>query len=56
MVDFENGFFKLSPIDPKAVAAKVTPLLVERETIVAAFKTIRDFVVFTDKLISAFIL
>lgn len=49
MIDFENGFFKLSPIDPKSVADKVTPLLVEGETIVAAFKTIRDFVVFTDK-------
>lgn len=49
MIDFENGFFKLSPIEPRSVADKVLPLLVEGETIVAAFKTIRDFVVFTDK-------
>ncbi len=49
MIDFENGFFKLSPIEPKTVADKVAPLLVEGEMIVAAFKTIRDFVVFTDK-------
>lgn len=49
MIDFENGFFKLSPIEPKTVADKVAPLLVDGEMIVAAFKTIRDFVVFTDK-------
>lgn len=49
MIDFENGFFKLSPVEPKSVADKVNPLLVEGESIVAAFKTIRDFVVFTNK-------
>ena len=49
MIDFENGFFKLSPVEPKTVADKVAPLLVEGEEIVAAFKTIRDFVVFTNK-------
>ncbi len=49
MIDFENGFFKLTPVDSKVVADKVAPLLVENEEIVAAFRTIRDFVVFTDK-------
>ncbi len=53
MIDFENGFFKLSPIDPKSVMDRVAPLMVENEGIVAAFKTIRDFVVFTNKRVIA---
>ncbi len=49
MIDFKNGFFKLSPIDPASISDKVTPLLIEGESIVAAFKAIRDSVVFTNK-------
>ena len=50
MIDFKNGsLFKLSPIEPSAVMDKVAPFLVDGEHIVAAFKAIRDSVVFTNK-------
>lgn len=50
MIDFENGsLFKLSPIAPSAIMDKVAPFLVEGEYIAAAFKAIRDSVVFTNK-------
>lgn len=51
MIDFQNGFFKLSPIAAAEIAAKVEPLLIDGERIVAAFKAIRDSVVFTNKRI-----
>ena len=50
MIDFENGsLFKLSPVEPETLMPRVGPLLVEGETIVAAFKALRDSVVFTNK-------
>ena len=49
MIDFENGFFKLSPVEPDSVMPRVGPLLIDGEYIVAAFKTIRDSVIFTNK-------
>ncbi len=50
MIDFQNGsFFKLSPVDPSTLMPRVGPLLVEGEGIIAAFKAIRDSVVFTNK-------
>lgn len=50
MIDFQNGsFFKLSPVDPATLMPRVGPLLVEGESIIAAFKAIRDSVVFTNK-------
>ena len=50
MIDFENGsLFKLSPVDPETLMPRVGPLLVEGESIVAAFKALRDSVVFTNK-------
>ncbi len=51
MIDFEGGFFKLSPVDPSEVQGLVGPLLIEGEYIVAAFKDIRDSIVFTTKRI-----
>ncbi|MBR5887794.1 MAG: PH domain-containing protein [Akkermansia sp.] len=54
MIDFQNGsFLKLMPVDPAGQQNKVAPLLVEGEYVVAAFKTIRDSVVFTNKRIIA---
>lgn len=53
MIDFQNGFFKLSPVAPASLSDKVEPLLVEGEYIFAAFKAIRDSVVFTNKRIIA---
>ena len=54
MIDFENGsLFKLSPVEPESQMPRVAPLLVECEYIVAAFKAIRDSVVFTNKRVIA---
>lgn len=54
MIDFQNGsIFKLSAVDPSKVADRVNPLLVDGEEIVAAFKDIRDSVVFTNKRVIA---
>ena len=50
MIDFQNkSIIKLSKIDPNTVAGNVTPLLVPGENIIAAYKAMRDYVVFTDK-------
>lgn len=54
MIDFENNsVFKLSPVAPESMMERVGPLLVEGEIIIAAFKAIRDFVVFTSKRVIA---
>ena len=54
MIDFENGsLFKLSPVSPENQMERVGPLLVEGECIIAAFKAIRDSVVFTNKRVIA---
>ena len=54
MIDFENGsLFKLSPVDPESQMGRVAPLLIEGEYVVAAFKAIRDAVVFTNKRVIA---
>lgn len=54
MIDFENGsLFKLSPVSPESQMDRVGPLLVEGECIIAAFKAIRDSVVFTNKRVIA---
>lgn len=54
MIDFENGsLFKLSPVSPERQMERVGPLLVEGECIIAAFKAIRDSVVFTNKRVIA---
>jgi len=52
MIDFNNkGFFKLKQAPD--YAEKVTDLLLADEEIVAAYKTMRDGVVFTNKRIIA---
>ena len=54
MIDFANGsVFKLSPADPNELGPQVAPLLVQNEYLVASFKSVRDFVVFTDKRVIA---
>lgn len=54
MIDFENGsLFKLSPVSTESQMERVGPLLVEGECIIAAFKAIRDSVVFTNKRVIA---
>ena len=50
MIDFENGsFIKLKRINPDIVSSEITPLLIEDEEIISAYKAMRDYVVFTDK-------
>ena len=54
MIDFSNGsVFKLSPANPQDIGPAVAPLLIQNEQIVACFKGMRDFVVFTDKRLIA---
>ncbi|MEV6306678.1 PH domain-containing protein [Actinoplanes sp. NPDC051861] len=54
MIDFANGsVFKLNPCDPNEVVPQVAPFLVQGERVIFAFKTVRDFVVFTDKRLIA---
>lgn len=52
MIDFQNkSIIKLSKINPDSVAGNVAPLLVPGETIIGAYKAMRDYIVFTDKRI-----
>lgn len=52
MIDFTNkDFFKLTKTDSEGIAKKVQPLLVNGEQIIGEYKSIRDFVVFTDRRI-----
>src|SRR3954465_9211092 len=54
MIDFSNGsVFKLSAIHPQEIAPAVAPLMIDGEQIIACFKAVRDFVVFTDKRLIA---
>lgn len=54
MIDFNNGsVFKLNQADPSVGVTAVQPLLLDDETVVAAFKGSRDMVVFTSKRIVA---
>lgn len=54
MIDFKNAnYFKLKPIDAKEGVALVQPMLLDDEDVVAAFKSVRDMVVFTNKRIIA---
>ena len=54
MIDFANGsVFKLSPCNPDDITPAIAPLLIEGESSVLAFKTVRDFVVFTNKRLIA---
>ena len=54
MLDFQNAtFMKLKPVDNKAFADQVSPMLVNGEQIIDTFQSIRDGVVFTTKRIIA---
>jgi hypothetical protein len=54
MIDFQNGsVFKLKPADASEIASDVAPVLLPDEEILAAFKAMRDYVVFTSKRVVA---
>lgn len=50
MIDFQNGsIFKLKQTNPDSVMRDVSPLLVNGEDVLSAYKGLRDYVVFTNK-------
>lgn len=52
MIDFKNAeFLKLKPAEDSTYSAALAPTLVDGETIIGTFKSIRDGVVFTNKRI-----
>lgn len=54
MIDFEkSAVFKLSPIATKHMLEPINSFLVEGETVMAVFSTMRDQLVFTNKRIIA---
>lgn len=54
MIDFKNAvFLKLKPVDNSTFSESLTPMLVDGETILSSYRTVRDGVVFTTKRIFA---
>ena len=54
MIDFKNAsFLKLRPVNDNAFEKMIAPLLVEGETHIGSYQSIRDGVVFTNKRIIA---
>ena len=54
MIDFKNAsFVKLRPVNDNAFEKMIAPLLVEGETHIGSYQSIRDGVVFTNKRIIA---
>lgn len=54
MIDFKNAsYFKLKRVDNSKYSSLITPLFTDGESILSAFKSIRDGVVFTNKRIIA---
>ena len=54
MIDFQNAsVFKLKEGNADELGRSVEPILVDGERVVAAFKAMRDYVVFTDKRLIA---
>ncbi len=54
MIDFKNAsYFKLKQVDNSKYSSLITPLFTDGESILSAFKSIRDGVVFTNKRIIA---
>jgi len=50
MIDFNNGtFVKLKKVNNNAVGSNLQALLLPNECIISTYKSIRDYVVFTDK-------
>lgn len=53
MIDFQNCVFKLRRINDNSVINDISPLFVNDESIIGAYKGIRDYVVFTNKRLIA---
>ncbi len=54
MIDFNNAvFFKLNMVSNDTFSSQIAPILINDETIISTYKSIRDGVVFTNKRIIA---
>ncbi|GAA2690730.1 PH domain-containing protein [Actinoplanes palleronii] len=54
MIDFNNGsVFKLTACDPGELVPQVAPFLIQGEQVIFGFRSVRDFVVFTNKRLMA---
>lgn len=54
MIDFKNGsIIKLNVTNETGPAQDIQPLLVKNETIIRTYKSVRDYVMFTNKRIIA---
>lgn len=54
MIDFTNAsVVKLAPIDPRDLVQELSPLLVQDEQLLFAFKSVRDYVAFTNRRLIA---
>lgn len=54
MIDFKNAeYLKLKPVNNTEFEGRISPMLVQGESVVLSFKSIRDGVVFTNKRIFA---
>ncbi|MDE6977581.1 MAG: PH domain-containing protein [Lachnospiraceae bacterium] len=52
MIDFQNkAIIKLSKVNAETIMHDITPLLIPGEDVIGAYKSMRDYVVFTDKRI-----
>lgn len=48
MIDFKNAsYLKLKPVNPNAFMSVIGPILISGESVIGAYQTIRDGVVFT---------
>lgn len=54
MIDFNNGnYLKLKMVNPADGESMISQLLIDGEKVISAYKSVRDFVVFTNKRIIA---
>lgn len=54
MIDFNNAsFMKLKPVDPGTFMPVLSPMFLQGESVISAFQSIRDGVVFTNMRIFA---
>ena len=52
MIDFKNAeFLHLNPVESSTFESMISPIFIEGESIISAFQTIRDGVVFTNRRI-----
>ncbi len=54
MIDFENGeYLKLRKVSEDNISKKLKALLLDDESVIGLYKSVRDYVAFTDKRVIA---